>query len=90
MLRPYRKGMRWRRHAVGEFGIGVVESPVYRRRQQPPRIDRDAKRLEQRHERKEVRGKGSHPRWPRSFIARPPGSANQPPPGLSALMSAIS
>jgi hypothetical protein len=49
MLRPYRKGMRWRRHDSPdgyhwESPEGVVESPVYRRRQQPPLIDGDGKR----------------------------------------------
>jgi hypothetical protein len=50
MLRPYRTGMRWRRHGSPDGyywespEIGVVESPVYRRRQQPSRIDRDVKR----------------------------------------------
>jgi hypothetical protein len=50
MLRPYRKGMRWRRHGSPDenhwesLENGVVESPVYRRRQQRPRIDRDMKR----------------------------------------------
>lgn len=50
MLRPYRKGTRWRRHGSSDgyywesSEIGVVESPVYRRRQQPLRIDWDAKR----------------------------------------------
>lgn len=49
MLRPYQKGNAlapsWQsgRISLGEFGIGVVESPVYRRRQQPLRMDWDWK-----------------------------------------------
>ena len=49
MLRPYQKGMRWRRHGSPDgyhwesSELGVVESPVYRRRQQPLRMDWDWK-----------------------------------------------